>query len=296
MSSSSVTAFLAEFVDPALHDRARDAMSALFAQLHLTLARNFFDTYSSLAPSVPPPAPAPAPAPVKKKKTEVQALPCSAVTAKGEACPRRCCAEAPETFCSAHLAQSLKPQKAPAEPKPISKKAARVAAPNCTGKTAKNGSCTRKCCAESDVFCSAHLAKSLKEPKDKTKAKKADRTAATATKKTKAAKPVKPVPTHNHALTEEAEANCDLCQSHGNTADPDLTDTQFEEISGDLQSRLKSILSNLHEVEEEEEEEETEEKLEEDLALESEEESDLAQYEACDTSEEDEEEEEEETE
>ena len=294
MSSSTVSAFLAEFVDPAMHDQARDAMSALFAQLHLTLARNFFDTYAALAPPPPvvvelvtAPAPAPAPAPVKKKKTEVQALPCSAVTAKGEACPRRCCAEAPDTFCAAHLAQSLKEpkdKKARAEPKPISKKAARAAIEPCSGKTAKGGPCTRKCCAESDAFCTAHLAQSLKPAKVKAKKSKAS----AAPKKAKASKPVKPVPTHNHALTEEVEANCDLCQSHGNASDPELTDTQFEEISGDLQSRLKSILSNLHEVEEEDEE------TEEDLALasEEEEETDLTQYEAC-ASDDDEEEEEE---
>ena len=51
-------------------------------------------------------------------------------------------------------------------------------------------------------------------------------------------------------------ANCDLCQSHGNAADPELTSTQFEEISGDLQSRLKSILANIHEIPDDDEEEE----------------------------------------
>ena len=251
---SSVSAFLAEFVDPAMHDQARDAMSALFAQLHVTLARDFFNTYAALAPLAPlaPPAP-PAPPPAKKKKTEVQALPCSAVTAKGEACPRRCCADAPDTFCATHLAQSLKPAKEPKAPTLVSKKAARAAVPICSGKTAKDGACTRKCCAESDVFCSTHLAQSLKPAKASgSKAKKEKATPAA--KKTKVAKPVKPIPTHNHALTEEVEANCDLCQTHGNAADPELTETQFEEISGDLQSRLQSILANLHEVEDEEEE------------------------------------------
>ena len=249
---SSVSAFLLEFVDPALQDQARDAMSALFTQLHLALARDFFDTYASSVPrdeTALPPTPA---KPSKKTETATTfALPCSATTAKGAACPRRCCADAPDTFCAAHLAQSLKPAKEPkkeaAEPKPVSKKAARAAAEPCSGKTAKGGSCSRKCCAESDAFCAAHLAQSLKPSKKAKAAADAPKKAkAAASKKAKAAKPV---PTHNHALTEEAEANCDLCQSHGNAADPNLTEQQFEEMSGDLQSRLKSIMSNIHEVE-----------------------------------------------
>lgn len=278
---SSVASFLAEFVAEDRRDQACEAMSNLFAQLHLTLAKEFFESYKDLAPQelhvTPAPAPAPAPAP-KKSQTFP---PCSAMTAKGEPCPRKCCAESPDTFCAAHLAQSLKPVPAPAattEPKKqISKKAARAQVPLCSGKTAKNEACTRKCCAESDIFCAAHLAQSLKPAKASGSAKKAEKKpAGDKPKKEKTAKPVKPVPTHNHALTEEVEANCDLCQTHGNAADPELTTAQFEEISGDLQSRLKSILANLHEVEDEDEEEETEKSLaEEDLefgeaALESE--------------------------
>jgi len=274
---SSVASFLAEFVAEDRRDQASEAMSNLFAQLHLILAKEFFESYKDLVPSAP--ALAPAPPPPAPKKALAQA--CSAMTAKGEPCPRKCCAESPETFCAAHLAQSLKPEPAPAAPKKqISKKAARAQVPLCSGKTAKNEACTRKCCAESDIFCAAHLAQSLKPAKASGSAKKAEKKpAGDKPKKEKTTKPVKPVPTHNHALTEEVEANCDLCQTHGNAADPELTTAQFEEISGDLQSRLKSILANLHEVEEDEEEEEEEETeksmVEEDLefgetALESE--------------------------
>ena len=259
MSSNLVTAFLAEFVAEDLRDQASEAMSDLFAKLHMSLARDFIDSYKDLAPAP------------KKSQTFP---PCSALTAKGEPCPRRCCTESPETFCASHLAQSLKEPKA--EPKKqISKKAARAQLPLCSGKTAKNEACTRKCCVESDIFCAAHLAQSLKAPKASGSKK------APAAKKPKAVKPVKPVPTHNHALKEEVEADCDLCQSHGNAADPELTETQFEAISGDLQSRLKSILANVHEVEEEEEEEEPDEG--EDLefgeaALESDEEEEEDEY------------------
>jgi len=92
--------------------------------------------------------------------------------------------------------------------------------------------------------------------------------------KVKKEAPKKLVPEHNHPLTAEAESevadNCDLCQSHGNVADPsDMTSEEFEEVSGDLQSRLKSILADIHESEgeevdfdgEEEEEEEEEEEI-----------------------------------
>ena len=250
MSSNLVTAFLAEFVAEDLRDQASEAMSDLFAKLHMSLARDFIDSYKDLVPAP------------KKSQTFP---PCSALTAKGEPCPRRCCTESPEKFCASHLAQSLKEPKA--EPKKqISKKAASAQLPLCSGKTAKNEACTRKCCVESDVFCAAHLAQSLKAPKASGSKK------APAAKKPKAVKPVKPVPTHNHALKEEVEADCDLCQSHGNAADPELTETQFEAISGDLQSRLKSILANVHEVEEEEESDEGEDLEFGEAALESDEE------------------------
>ena len=142
---------------------------------------------------------------------------------------------------------------------PATKKSKLSQAQACSGKTAKGEACTRKCCPESDTFCSTHLAQSLKPAKQKAE-KKTPAAAAAADKKPKkssaSASSQKPVPTHNHALTEEVEANCDLCQTHGNAADPELTTSQFEEISGDLQSRLKSILANLHEVPDDDDDEE----------------------------------------
>ena len=265
----------------------------------MTLAREFIDSYSASEPALVPSAPAPS-----APKPKIQTKACSALTAKNEPCPRRCCAESPETFCAAHLAQSLKEPKAPkaaAAPKQISKKAARAQVPVCSGKTAKGEPCSRKCCAESDAFCAVHLAQSLKAPKEPKASGSTKK--APAAKKPKAAKATKPVPTHNHALKEEVEENCDLCQSHGNAADPELTETQFEAISGDLQSRLKAILANVNEVEEEEtdeagekpveeeelevEEEETEEEEEE--TEEEEEEEDLEQFDAGSGSDEEEE-------
>ena len=148
MSSNLVTAFLSEFVDPAMQDQASEAMSTLFAQLHMTLAREFIETYSASAP---------APAPKKASKNTFP--PCTCKTAKGGVCTRKCCIES-DVFCAAHLAQSLKTAKAQAsDPRmaPPSKKASRAAAPVCSGKTSKGEPCTHKCCAESDIFCSTHL-------------------------------------------------------------------------------------------------------------------------------------------
>ena len=262
---SSIQAFLAEFVtDPALSEKAHAALCDLFSQLHMTLARQFIEAYTTDAPAaseprVAPPAPPASEPRAPKKASKPQSLPmCTGLTAKKEPCPRRCCPDAPDTFCATHLAQSLKPSA------PASKKAMRAQVPVCTGKTAKNEACTRKCCPESDTFCSTHLAQSLKPVKEK-KPKAAKSAAEKKPKKASAqsaSSQQKPIPTHNHALTEEVEAavaaNCDLCQSHGNAADPELTGVQFEEISGDLQSRLKSILANLHEIEDDEEDEDDE--------------------------------------
>jgi hypothetical protein len=259
----TVSSFLAEFVAEDRRDRARESMGALFAQMHLTLATEFFDSYKDIVAEKAPTLLAQAlkaPAPPQTTSKKVPFPLCTGLTAKGEPCTRRCCPESAETFCATHLAQSLKPvkeAKAPAAQAPASKKAMRAQVPVCSGKTAKNEACTRKCCPESDIFCSTHLAQSLKPVKEK-KVKEKQKTE----KKAKSAPSQKPIPTHNHALTEEVEAavaaNCDLCQSHGNAADPELTGTQFEEISGDLQSRLKSILANLHEVEDEDDEDDDE--------------------------------------
>ncbi len=255
-SSNAIQAFLAEFVVEDLHDRARESMSNLFATLHAALALEFVHAYST------PPAPALAPAPPATKKSKLsQAQACSGLTAKGEPCTRKCCPESPDTFCSTHLAQSLKEPKVKA-PAPTSKKAMRAQVPVCSGKTAKGEACTRKCCPESDTFCSTHLAQSLKPAKQKAEKKTpADKKPK---KSSASASSQKPVPTHNHALTEEVEANCDLCQTHGNAADPELTTSQFEEISGDLQSRLKSILANLHEVPDDDDEEDEDAKPDDD--------------------------------
>ena len=266
MSANAIQAFLAEFVVDAKRDEAHGALCDLFATLHAALALQFVHAYTTDAPASTPNQPEPASeprAPTKKKATFPS---CTGLTAKKEPCPRRCCPDAPDTFCSAHLAQSLKEPKVKA-PAQASKKAMRAQVPVCTGKTAKNEACTRKCCPESDTFCSTHLAQSLKPVKEKKAAEKKPKSAKSVKKASakSASSAQKPIPTHNHALTEEVEAavaaNCDLCQSHGNAADPELTTSQFEEISGDLQSRLKSILANLHEVEDDEEDDEAESAL-----------------------------------
>jgi hypothetical protein len=257
-ATAAIETFLADFVAETRHDQARDALCDLFATLHAALALQFVRTYA------PEPTPLPkAPAPVP---TKPEAKLCTGVTAKGAPCAHKCCADAPDAFCAVHLQQSLK---APKPPSSTSKKAMRAQAPACTGVTTKGAPCVRKCCPDSDAFCAAHLAQSLKPaPAPKvSKTAKAPPVPKEPKVKTKAAKvKTKAVPAHNHPLTEEVEAdaasNCDLCQSHGNAASQGLTGVQFEEISGDLQSRLRDILANLNEVEsdgEEDEEDEDEE-------------------------------------
>jgi hypothetical protein len=275
MSSSSSTAstanaaiehFLGEYVEPDLLDQARNALCDLFATLHAALALQFVRTYAAPEPT---PVPAPAPQAPKKSSAGAQSNMCTGITAKGAACAHKCCAKAPDTFCAVHLQQSLKSSTSSSS---SSKKSADKAAekpmpmPMCSGVTSKGAACARRCCADSDAFCSTHLQQSLKAPKVEKKAKpapkeKADKAAAP--KKAAKGKAPKAVPAHNHPLTEEVEAdaasNCDLCQSHGNAASQDLTEVQFEAISGDLQSRLRDILSSMNEVEDEDEEEDEDE-------------------------------------
>lgn len=193
--ANPVETFLTRFVAEADRDDARESMSDLFAELHTSLAREFLKTY-------------------------------------GEAKPE---------------AKEPKKPKEPKEPKPE--------APRCQAKTAKGEDCPRKCCADSDEFCATHLKQSLKpKPEPKAKAEKKPR----ASKKAKAEKKVAE---HNHVLSEKIEEsvseNCDLCQTHGNTLDPELVDEDFEGVSDDMQSRLQEILSNISELDDSENEDES---------------------------------------
>ena len=102
----------------------------------------------------------------------------------------------------------------------------------CTAVTTK-GPC--KFAAKCDGLCGIHLRKrdgggeSSKGPKEATKKvpKKAE------------------APKHSHPLSEEAE--CELCETHGNVVKPELTKAEFEAVAEDgksLQQRLAAILAN----------------------------------------------------
>ena len=225
--ANNVETFLVRFVVEAERDEARESMSDLFAELHSALARDFLKSYNP------------------KKAKNVDVAKCQAKTAKGEDCPRKCCAESDE-FCAMHLKQSQKPEKSEKSEK--SEKAKKVEVAKCQAKTAKGGDCPRKCCVESDEFCALHLKQSQKPEKSEKPTKESKG------KKSKKDKVPKRVAEHNHELTEKVDEsvaeNCDLCQTHGNTMDPDLTEEDFEGVSEDMQSRLQAILNNIGELDE----------------------------------------------
>ena len=231
-----VETFLARFVVESERDEARESMSELFGELHASLARDFLKTYSD-----------------KKSKDPKKEVPkCQAKTAKGEDCPRKCCVDSDE-YCATHLKQSQKPKaepKAKVEPKA---KEPKKEVPKCQAKTAKGEDCPRKCCVDSDEFCVTHLKQSQK-PKAEPKSKDSKKA-----KVSKKSVKDKKVAEHNHEMSEKIDEsvseNCDLCQSHGNTLDPELTEEDFEGVSDDMQSRLQEILSNISELDEAENEE-----------------------------------------
>ena len=231
-----IESFLTRFVAESDRDEARESMSDLFGELHASLARDFLRSYGEKKSN-------------ESKEPKPEVPKCQAKTAKGEDCPRKICDES-EEFCAMHLKQYQKPKpepKAKAEPKP---KVAKKEVPKCQAKTGKGDECPRKCCADSDEFCATHLKQSLK-PKPESKVEKKS-------KAPKKSKVEKKVAKHNHAMSEKIEEsvsdNCDLCQTHGNTLDPELVDEDFEGVSEDMQSRLQEILSNISELDEPENE------------------------------------------
>jgi hypothetical protein len=240
--ANSIETFLERFVVESDHDEARESMADLFSELHASLAREFMKSYGDDKK----------PATTKAKEAKPVVPKCQAKTSKGDECQRKCCADSDE-FCAMHLKQSQKPKAEPKAKKVSKKDDAAVVVPKCQAKTAKGDECPRKCCADSDEFCVTHLKQSQK-PKAEPKAKAKAEPKAKASKKVKVAKRVAE---HNHDLGEKIDEsvsdNCELCQTHGNTLDPELVDEDFEGISDDMQSRLQEILSNISELDDAEE-------------------------------------------
>ena len=96
----------------------------------------------------------------------------------------------------------------------------------CTACTSKKEPC-KFSALKGEVFCKRHL-RATQEPGE------------TATKEKAAKKPAKSEqPVHTHPLTENAQGQCDLCESHGN---PLMEEPDFEVVT--VEKRLAAILDS----------------------------------------------------
>jgi hypothetical protein len=111
------------------------------------------------------------------------------------------------------------PDAAPAaEPKAPKEPKAKAEKQKCTACTSKKEPC-KFSALKGEVFCKRHLRATQEESGEVAPKKKAA--------KTPAVKAVQPV--HTHALTENAQGECDLCESHGN---PLGEEAEFEVVLG----------------------------------------------------------------
>ncbi len=107
----------------------------------------------------------------------------------------------------------------------------------CTGLTSKGAPCTFAAAPGSEL-CGIHLrkleggAKNEKLPKEPKAPKKVKKSKIT--------------PVHNHPLTEEKIDGCEVCETHGNVAAPEMTTKEFEAVTTDgynIRDKLKAILA-----------------------------------------------------
>jgi hypothetical protein len=107
----------------------------------------------------------------------------------------------------------------------------------CTGLTSKGTPCTFAAAPGSEL-CGIHLrkleggAKNEKLPKEPKAPKKEKKTKST--------------PVHTHPLTEENTEGCELCETHGNIAAPEMSIKEFETVTSDgtnIRDKLKAILA-----------------------------------------------------
>lgn len=111
----------------------------------------------------------------------------------------------------------------------------------CTAHTSKKEPC-KFSALKGEVFCLRHLKASQAAP--------ADPKAPKPVKAKKEAKPEQPV--HNHALTEEVQKDCELCQSHGNPL-AESQDFEVVPVPVTVTDRLASILAEADEESDSEE-------------------------------------------
>lgn len=153
--------------------------------------------------------------------------------------------EALSFFTTSQTREVVKEPKKKAEKKPREPKAEKP----CSGLTSKGGPCKFKAMAGSDL-CGIHQrkaegVKAEKKPKVETEKK---------SKKSPKAK--KTEPKHEHPVGDKSD-ECELCESHGDVVEPQLTESTFEatvQDGADIKAKLQAILS-----EEDDEEPEPEE-------------------------------------
>lgn len=157
-----------------------------------------------------------------------------------------------ELFASMHCQmakdffKTYKPESPIVEEKPKKKAPAKKKEPKetketkekvlCKGVTGKGQPCKNK--AVDGDFCRIHnKPKKEKEekPKKEPKAKKEPKVKKGGKKKT--------APEHNHPLSEEEVSDCEVCESHGNAANPVVEEEAFEAV--DVQDKLKNMLESL---------------------------------------------------
>lgn len=164
--------------------------------------------------------------------------------------------EALSFFTTSQTREVVKEPKKKAEKKPREPKAEKEPEKPCSGLTSKGGPCKFKAMPGSDL-CGIHQrkaegVKAEKKPKVETEKK---------SKKSPKAK--KTEPKHEHPIGDKSD-ECELCESHGDVVEPQLTESTFEatvQDGADIKAKLQAILSE--EDDEEPEPEEPEQKIEE---------------------------------
>ena len=128
------------------------------------------------------------------KKAKVEKVPCPGMTGKGVQCKKYCVPG--QTTCKVHG-------------RPVKEKPAKVPRPvktHCTGLNMRGNPCKRKC-VEGETCCERH-----------------DPSAPPKEKKTKG-KTKKTTPVHTHGVGEEPLVPCELCETHGDMFDENVTET-----------------------------------------------------------------------
>lgn len=155
-----------------------------------------------------------------KKSVKPIRVPCPGMTGKGVQC-KKYCVEGGDS-CKVHS----RPPKSPKAPKaPKAQKAPKVV---CTGLNMRGNPCKRKC-IDGETFCDRHDPSApQKEKKGKAKVKKV-------------------TPLHNHKIDEEPLIPCELCETHGDMFDKDVTNVEMIGEWGEIdENKLVELIENFN--------------------------------------------------